>query len=254
MSTAVPFPSQVRQDGWVRAEHLAAAIAEHLGAEVAAQLLHQVQVRIGMGEVRVRYADDVEAWRSDKPNHFMGSEGRVMGTRPLIAHVRPFAVAGRAVEIGNEISMDWPTGLCGLRCSYAYELRVGRPPWGWRDETEWLPIGPVELPWLSVVALLPQPARKRFLPTERHEKAKWQLNQNRRLFEKIESAMRKHVAEQLGAEPNSKPPPKRWLITKTIASTECTQDQAEVVYGTLPDTMKLRHGGQKSKRAKNAGG
>jgi hypothetical protein len=250
-----PFPSQV-QDGWVRAEHLEAALREHLGAEVAAPLLHQVQAQIGRGALPMRWAHDGQALDPTsgffRPRNQMRLDGGPLPDGPRLP----------------PMEMDWTHGHACMRCSRIVK-RVNAAGALTRDAEEHLvPIGAVEIFWLDVVALLPSAAerspaaegnnvpaaRNLFLPTQRAEKAKSELNDDRRLLEKIESGMRKHVAEQLAAEPNSKPPTKRWLIRKTMTSTGCTQDQAEVVYGTLPGTMKLRHGGQKSKRAKNAGG
>lgn len=255
------LPSQVSEDGWVRADQLTEALAKHVGRDVSPELLAHVRAAIGSGRVGARYADDVGRFREGKPDHYMGSEGRAMRVRPVIAHVRRFAEPGRRVEIGNEVSMHWPTGLCGLQCTYGYEERDQHGHFlAIHDETRWLPIGPVELAWfdmLTVIDAAPGSTKSTRLPRSdgpplgREGKAREVLRKDKVHQETIYRKMIGIAHTFLDNSVAEKRMPKGALVIETAKQAKCSQDEARLIYAErLPKHLKNPHGGQRRQSSK----
>jgi hypothetical protein len=165
-------PSHVSDDRWVRAEKLEEAIAEFQDT-AAADVPRGIMPSIGLPNVSIRYAADVRVFRSRAivggrlvgrhTDQFMNPDtGDIGRVRPEMAHLIPEPQPWDPAGVSGRRKIDWTSGLLLVERSWSLwvDPDTGQlAPAGLRTavsavETGWLPVGPVELFWPDVEALL----------------------------------------------------------------------------------------------------
>lgn len=174
-ASVAELPSQVSEDGWVPAQHLETAIVARLGGPLPDEARRQIMPAMGLPKVALRYADSITAFRhrtivqrqlvGKRTDEGMGPDHGTGGRyRPEMAFLKEEPQPWDTPKVRGRARVDWTKGVLFVERSYLLlvDPETGQPMEDNRRgsdqivrETVFLSVGPVEIEWDGVVALLP---------------------------------------------------------------------------------------------------